>query len=202
MARLRGDRFARTLKAGLASLDVFDVGLSDVIAEAIIVLARRNPVLVLAFFMAILTLVGAGVYAVVTMEKNRAAEAEAKRLEDATYTVQLQNLQSAQRSLTQLMSFVDSQKDAIKATQDALEAKKAELAHTSAQQAQLRKVAEADRAIVEGLLAAQQQRLSSSTWTERGWGFLFGIAASIIASVLISLVKFMLASRRARLPGN
>ena len=87
------------------------------------------------------------------------------------------------------MNFVESQKHSIKATQDALEAKQAELQRTDAERAKLQKVAEAHREVIMGVLSAQQEQMKSSVWTERIIGFVGGIFASVLASILIAVWK-------------
>lgn len=170
------------------------------VATSFIKLAFKSPALALAVALTVVTAVGSFALALEGMDRKQAREAEAKRLDSATYSRQLENLQSAEQSLTQLLNFVESQKSSLKLTQDALEAMKAELANTSAEQTRLRRLAETDRQAIEGFLSVQQGQAKKDVWTERIYGFGFGILASIVASALLKLANYLmgrLASRRA-----
>lgn len=179
-------------------LNVLRVLLGRTVSEDDLRLIKQRPRLALAFTVVLLLMVSGGVYSLVQLDKRKALEAEAKRLESATYTGQLEKLKSAQETLTQLMEFVESQKTAIKVTQDALELKQAELSTTRAEQARLRHLAEADRALVDSVLAAQQERANKDVWTERLFGLVIGIVGTYLASGLLALGRLLLSNRKAR----
>ncbi|MDZ5764116.1 hypothetical protein [Stenotrophomonas maltophilia] len=187
-----GDSISMVLE--IASLIVGPVAIS------FIKLARKSPALALAVAVTVVSAIAAFALTLDGLDRKRAQEAEAKRLESATYSRQLENLQSAEQSLTQLLNFVESQKSSLKLTQDALESMKAELASTSAEQTRLRRLAETDRKAIEGFLSVQQEQARKDVWTERMYGFGFGILASIVASALLKLANYLmgrLASRRS-----
>lgn len=187
------------MEVGLPTmLNVLRVLLGRAVSEDDLRLIKQRPRLALAFTVVLLLMVSGGVYSLVQLDKRKALEAEAKRLESATYTGQLEKLKSAQETLTQLMDFVESQKTAIKVTQDALELKRAELSTTRAEQARLRHLAEADRALIDSVLAAQQERANKDVWTERLIGLVIGIVGTYLASGLLALGRLLLSNRRAR----
>jgi len=195
--RTRPRRFATEAGASLL-LNVLNVMIGRPVSVDDLRLIEQRPGLALALGLVMVLMVSGGVYGLVQLDKRKALEAEAKRLESATYTGQLEKLKSAQETLTQLMEFVESQKTAIKVTQDALELKQAELTTTRAEQARLRHLAEADRALVDSVLAAQQERANKDVWTERFYGLVIGVVGTYLASGLLALGKLLLSNRKAR----
>ena len=187
------------MEVGLSMMvNVLKVLLGRAVPEDDLRLIKQQPRLALAFAVVLMLMVFGGVYSLVQLDKRKALEVEAKRLESATYTGQLEKLKSAQETLTQLMDFVESQKTAIKVTQDALELKQAELTTTRAEQARLRHLAEADRALVDSVLAAQQERANKDVWTERLYGLVIGVIGTYLASGLLALGRLLLSNRKAR----
>ncbi|MCU0996836.1 hypothetical protein [Stenotrophomonas maltophilia] len=182
----------------VSMLNVLNIMLGRAVSEDDLRLIKERPRLALAMAVVLMLMVFGGVYWLTQLEKRKALEAEAKRLESATYTHQLEKLKSAQETLTQLMEFVESQKTAIKVTQDALELKQAELTTTRVEQARLRHLAEADRALVDSILAAQQERAKKDVWIERLYGLIIGVIGTYLSSGLLELGRVLLGSRRAR----
>ena len=111
-------------------------------------------------------------------------EQEQKRIENLTYTQQLDALNNVQGSLNNLMQFVEMQKGKLKESEDLVNSLKSE-------QEKLKPVVEADRKTVEAILELQAQRAQTSVWRERGIGFALGVLSSILASSLIALVSYM-----------
>lgn len=183
------DKSPRIEKIARAALRADSYSLGEIVVAAFAKLWKRSRAAGVLAILAVLSLVVAMVAQTLEAQKRYNLEAERKRLESATYARQLENLQAAQTSLTQLMNFVESQKHSIKATQDALEAKQAELQRTDAERAKLQKVAEAHREVIMGVLSVQQEQMKSSVWTERIIGFVGGIFASVLASILIAVWK-------------
>jgi len=93
--------------------------------------------------------------------------------------VQIERLNRAGNDLKELEAFFEAQQRKILRSQELLKTLELE-------QANLQPVVEANRAIVEAVLNAQAASEKRDRWTERLIGFLFGIAGSLIASVIWS----------------
>ncbi|HFF6201992.1 TPA: hypothetical protein ACGCGR_000632 [Stenotrophomonas maltophilia] len=186
-----GKRPPSTVTIATGALPAYSFSLGGIVVAAFVQLWKRSRTAGVVAILVVVALVAVMVTEALKAEKRYALEAERKRLESATYTRQLENLQAAQTSLTQLMSFVEAQKSSIKATQDALEAKQAELQRTDAERAKLQKIAEAHREVIVGVLSVQQDQQKNTVWTERAFGFVGGIVASLFASILIAGWKLL-----------
>ncbi len=186
-----GKRPPITVTIAKGAFPAVSFSLGGIVVAAFVQLWKRSRTAGVVAILVVMALVAVMVTEALKAEKRYALEAERKRLESATYARQLENLQAAQTSLAQLMSFVEAQKSSIKATQDALEAKQAELQRTDAERAKLQKIAEAHREVIVGVLSVQQDQQKNSVWTERAFGFVGGIVASLLASILIAVGKLL-----------
>src|SRR5690606_13769269 len=98
---------------------------------------------------------------------------EYKRLESVDYQNQIQQLDHMEANVKQLLVFVDNQKKSLQEAEDTISSLKSE-------KEKLQPLVESDRAVVEALFKAQEERASANIWRERWIGFGFGVAASLI----------------------
>lgn len=107
----------------------------------------------------------------------------------ASYDVQLAELDKLQDSLKNLQDFVRTQKRALEDSQKTLD-------ELRQQEQQLRPVVEADRKLVEAVLAFQRAEQRREMWKDRTIGFVLGFIASILASILYGMISNRLRSQR------
>ncbi len=82
------------------------------------------------------------------------------------------------------MYFVKEQQTSLKLTQETVESLKAE-------KEKLQPLVESDKKIVEGLFLAQEERNRSKAKKERWIGIGLGVIASIVASTIIMVVRYL-----------
>jgi hypothetical protein len=117
------------------------------------------------------------------------AETAARVATVREYSDQIAKLGQAENALRDLASFVENQRKRLEAAELAVGSLRTE-------RARLRPLVEADRRIVEALFAAQEVRNAQSQRRERIVGFGFGVATSLVASILWHVVTLLLARRR------
>lgn len=144
------------------------------LAQEWIQLYRQRPVLTaLTTLVAIATMIG-GVIELNAYDKKRK---DAVRLKNVTYSEQIQELDDIEKSVSQLLTFLDTQKQSMEKSQDAL-------ADLKKQRETLAPLVTSDQKVIDSMFLAQERRSESKVWTERWIGFGFGIVASLIASFL------------------
>jgi hypothetical protein len=121
-------------------------------------------------------------------------EREAQRSASADYATQLTKLNDTEQKLRELLSFVTNQREALRQTEDAL-------ATLKSQRDSLAPLVESQKAVVDSLFAAQEQRNRQTAKSERWIGFWLGIASSIVASTCLGIVNFFVRRRVARRTG-
>lgn len=119
----------------------------------------------------------------------RQKKLEVKRLESLDYKKQIQQLNSMESSVRQLLTFVDFQKRKLQETEDSLSILMTE-------RESLKPLVESDRATVEAFFKAQEERAKSNVWGERGIGFGLGILASLIASFIWFIMSMIIKNKR------
>jgi uncharacterized membrane protein YdfJ with MMPL/SSD domain len=125
------------------------------------------------------------------------AQKQARQLADQraaslSYNQQLEALNNVQGSLNNLIQFVEAQKTKLKESEDLINSLKME-------QEKLKPVVEADRKTVDALLELQEKKTEKSISKERWYGFGLGVLSSLVASLVITLVSFLV-KRRKRSP--
>lgn len=113
---------------------------------------------------------------------------ESKRLESLDYQNQIQQLDQMESNVRQLLSFVGEQKKTLQETEDTISSLKSE-------KEKLQPLVETDRAVVEALFKAQEERANENIWRERWIGFGFGLAASLVASFLWFVISLLAKGR-------
>ncbi len=101
---------------------------------------------------------------------------------------QIVRLKETEASLNDLVKFVRDQQSKLKDSE-------AVLSTLQKEHEKLKPVVEADRSIVEAILAAQSESQRLNVWYERMIGFLIGIAGSLVASFVWSFVVKKLQNR-------
>lgn len=114
---------------------------------------------------------------------------EAARLQSLDYQTQLKQLNQTQSNIEQLLNFIEMQKRNIRETEDAVLLLKKE-------QETLKPIVESDKAVVEALFRAQEDRTRASIWRERWIGFAFGVVASLVASFIGFLIRLWIRGRK------
>ena len=102
------------------------------------------------------------------------------------FAAQMKALDDTERSLKELVAFVETQKQSLTESQSIVEKLKNE-------EQKLRPLVEADRQIVDAVLQAQAARERSHIWVD-----LLGIASSIVASLIYTSIRRVVARRRGR----
>lgn len=113
---------------------------------------------------------------------------EHKRLESLDYQGQIQQLDEMEHNVTQLLEFVTNQKKTLQETEDAI-------ANLKVEKEKLQPLVETDRAVVEALFRAQEERANSNIWRERWIGFGLGVVASLIASFIWFVVALLIKNK-------
>lgn len=116
-------------------------------------------------------------------------ELEQTRIRNLSFSEQLDNLNTVQGSLNNLIQFVEMQKTKLKESEDVVNSLKNE-------QEKLKPVVEADRKTVDAILELQAQRTQTNVWRERWMGFGLGILASMLASGIITVITYFVRKRR------
>jgi len=134
-----------------------------------------------------------GVGLVIYKERVRVAEVEQRRLENLSFNQQLDSLNTVQASLNNLIFFVEAQKSKLRETEELL-------SNLRLQQEQLQPAVAADQKTVQALLELQAQRTEQNLSRERWFGIFLGVLSSLIASLAISIGKFVFKRRRRTPP--
>ncbi len=114
---------------------------------------------------------------------------ETQRLENHTYTAQIARLNETEQKIKELLSFVIDQKSALKKTEDAIAALKAE-------RETLAPLVESQQKVVDALFAAQEKRNALAVKKERWIGFGLGVGSSIVASFLWMICSYFIKQQR------
>nr|WP_143023916.1 hypothetical protein [Pseudomonas benzenivorans] len=109
-------------------------------------------------------------------------EKDLEREQNLTYEKQVERLAGIQNSVKDLAEFVSQQQKQLEASRDTLQ-------NLENERKKLEPVVQADRQVVEAILKLQAEKERSSVWLERGIGFLLGIAGSLIASIIFTVVR-------------
>jgi predicted PurR-regulated permease PerM len=137
---------------------------------------------------ALLLFIGGVTSVYVIMIRENIHEQELLKQRNASYNGQMDELNKVEGSLKNLLSFVNQQKESLSESQTAIHRLKKE-------EQQLRPVVEADRKLVEAVLASRAQADSRAAWKERAMGFAIGLLSSFLASLIFEYVRRSRASR-------
>jgi len=132
--------------------------------------------------------VGAG-FVAYQAEQHRKAGIEKQLAESLDFKAQINQLNETEKSLKTLLNFVESQRD--KVTQNEQSIKQLET-----EKQKLEPLVNADREAVEALFKVQEERAKANASQERWIGFGLGILASIIASFIMVIGRYFIASRK------
>ncbi len=102
---------------------------------------------------------------------------------------QIAQLDDTEESLKTLLDFVNKQRETTTLNEQRI--KQLEL-----EKLELEPLVNADKATVEALFQAQEQRVAANSTKERWFGFGLGILASIIASIVMVVAKYFILARR------
>lgn len=137
-------------------------------------------------------LVGAMAAGITYLDQLDREKRETKRLESLDYQNQLQQLNEMEFNVKQFLAFVGDQKKTLQETEDTIVSLKSE-------KEKLQPLVETERAVVEALFKAQEERASANVWRERWIGFGFGVLASLLASFIWLVVNLLIRSRHNKL---
>ncbi len=148
-------------------------------------LFEKRPVLtaILSLVVAITTTLG--IFLVDQADKGRR---ETDRLKNLNYQTQIKQLNDTENNIRQLLTFIETQKNSLRETEDTITSLQKE-------REKLKPIVESDRAIVEAIFRAQEERNHANIWQERWIGFAFGIGASVIASFIWFVISMLLKRR-------
>jgi septal ring factor EnvC (AmiA/AmiB activator) len=97
-----------------------------------------------------------------------------------TYDAQIKSLDQTRASIEQLMQFIDTQRQQLAASQQAL-------ASMQSEEDRMKPLVAADRKVIDAIFAAQEGRNAAAQSHERWLGFAMGICTSLIATFLWSI---------------
>ena len=109
-------------------------------------------------------------------------EKEKAREQNLTYEKQVERLENIQSSVKDLADFVAQQQKQLEVSRDTL-------INLEEEKKKLEPIVQADRQVVDAILQLQAEKELSSVWVERGIGFLLGIAGSLIASIIFTVIR-------------
>ena len=104
---------------------------------------------------------------------------------------QLENLETVRNSITDLTTFIDQQQQQLKEADQTLRTLKEE-------QNRLSPIVNANRAVVEAVLAAHERHAQQGVWKERLIGFVLGIVSSIFATLALNFIESRRGKKRFR----
>ncbi|MEM8639125.1 MAG: hypothetical protein AAGG51_09965 [Cyanobacteria bacterium P01_G01_bin.54] len=107
--------------------------------------------------------------------QKQAVRLEQERRENLSFSKQIDQLNSTEENLKELITFIESQKTQLRRSQDALNS-------LNEEKEQLEPIVQADRETIEAILDFQARRKRTNVWIERGIGFGLGVLSSIIAT--------------------
>lgn len=148
---------------------------------------RRKP-LITGILSAIL--VAAFLFGIYQTDKLQKEKQEAERLKNRDYANQMQSLNQVKISLEQLMAFVNDQQKQLKQNEDVLATMKSE-------HEKFKPLIDTDRKVIDALFAAQEARNRTAQRTERWIGFALGVGASLLASIVFTVISLIVKRRRA-----
>ena len=122
-------------------------------------------------------------------EVSRKEQIEQKLLRNSEFKTQIQQLNDTERSLKTLLEFVDAQRNQVTQYEQNIQ-------NLEKEKQKLEPLVNADKETVEALFLVQEARAKENADQERWIGFGLGILASIIASFLMVLGKYFIASKR------
>lgn len=168
---------------------MLEINSIELLAKEWVKLYKLKPVVTSLLTAALATLLAAGIAYLDHVDREKR---ENKRLENLDYQNQIQQLDHMETNVKQLLAFVDSQKKTLQETEDTISSLKSE-------KEKLQPLVETDRAVVEALFKAQEERTNANVWRERWIGFGFGVAASLIASFIWLVVSMLVKGRHTKL---
>lgn len=140
----------------------------------------------------LVALIGGGIFYADRVDKQKR---EAIRLENLDYQTQIKQLNQTETNIKQLLNFVELQKSNIRESQDVVAALKKE-------KETLKPIVDADKAAVEALFRAQEDRTRTSIWRERWIGFGFGVIASLVASFIGFVIRLSIRVKKRNVTVN
>jgi hypothetical protein len=157
--------------------------LIDYATRAFIKVYRRHPVLTVIITSVLVVTVSILAY---LDSQKRQKGFEELRAQNLDFNNQLTQMENAESILKRLLVFVQNQRDQLKESQTRIEELKKE-------HEKIKPLIKADRQILESFFWAQEKRQRTNIWKERWIGFVFGILASLIASIgwyfIVQLIK-------------
>ncbi|GKV83372.1 MULTISPECIES: hypothetical protein [Pectobacterium] len=161
----------------------------ELLAKEWVKLYKVRPVVTSLLTVALAAILATGITYLDHVDREKR---ENKRLENLDYQNQIQQLDQMETNVKQLLAFVDNQKKTLQETEDTISNLKSE-------REKLQPLVETDRAVVEALFKAQEDRANANVWRERWIGFGFGVAASLIASFIWFVVSMLVKGRHNKL---
>lgn len=122
-------------------------------------------------------------------EQQRNAQISSELSKNSDFNAQIKQLNDTEKSLKTLLEFVSAQKDRVTQNEKNIQ-------QLESEKQRLEPLVSADRATVDALFKAQEERARENASQERWIGFGLGILASMLASFFIVIGKFFYASWR------
>ena len=135
---------------------------------------KKSPFLTGIISSLVASIISAGIFYADQVDKQHR---EDMRLKSVNYQAQIKQLEQTEVGIRQLLSFIEIQKGNIREAEDTVASLKKE-------KESLKPLVESDRAIVDAIFKAQEERNQKNVWRERWVGFAFGVAASLVASFI------------------
>ena len=152
---------------------------------------RKNRTATLAVTISLALIFVVGVV-IATYQLNQLKKAdEARRQANITYIQQLDNLNNVETNLKNLVEFIELEKQRLKESEKLLNDLKNE-------EQLLKPIVESDRRTVESILEVQNRKAQETASRERWIGFSLGILASLIASIVIGVIRFVMNYRKRK----
>jgi len=128
-------------------------------------------------------------FSIYQSEISRKEQIEQKLSRNSEFKTQIQQLNDTERSLKTLLEFVDAQRNQVTQYEQNIQ-------NLEKEKQKLEPLVNANKATVEALFLAQEARAKENANQERWIGFGLGILASIIASFVMVLGRYFIASKR------
>ncbi len=164
------------------------VHIADILARQWLASYKKRPKTTSITTIVVAIALGTGLYFGIKADNERIASA---RRENLSFDKQLKGLNETETNLKNLLSFVAEQRQRLNESENLLASLKEE-------KDRLDPVVSAERKMVKAILDAQNESQKTDIWRERMIGFGFGIAGSLIATVIWTIGAITLNRRKKK----
>lgn len=147
---------------------------------------KSKPVLTLIMSILIVTILGVGGY---FLDQFGVEKREQERLKTLSYQNQITHLAEMETNIYDLLEFIEHQKTSLQEYQDLIVSLRSE-------KKKLEPIVKANRKIVNAIFEAQENRNKKDISMQRWIGFILGVFASLIASIIWQIARLIISKNK------